>query len=461
MSRRRHTVSMLERHLAELKHGFANQKGHERAAYLFCSRAVMPEEIRFIVRAVEIVPPPYIASSSTEHVSISSSSYVRAIVRADQEDQAIILVHSHPGGFPSFSEQDDREESEFFRTAFERAPNGPHGSMIVVGTDSPVLLGRIWLSDHEWVWLDRIRVVGKRMRIFDRACKQGTVLPWTNRQVLAFGEATQELLATLHVGVVGAGGTGSAVCEQLIRLGVGRLTVVDDQEFEDTNVNRLYGSGLSDNGLPKVEIVRRQASRIGTGTKVNAVRGSVCDRHVAEALRSCDVVFGCTDDHFGRVILNRLALWYYIPAIDMAVAVDSEAGVIREVIGRVTLLLPGNACLRCRGRVNQRRATADMLWRRNPAEYESRVQEGYAPELRLRDPAVIMFTTGIAARAMTELVQLLTGFMGDDRTASEVVERFHESEVRKNSAAGLPGCDCTSPDRWGRGDQELFLGLTW
>jgi hypothetical protein len=48
----------------------------------------------------------------------------------------------------------------------------------------------------------------------------------------------------------------------------------------------------------------------------------------------------------------------------------------------------------------------------------------------------VMFTTAIAARAIMEFKQLMTGFMGDDRTATEVLERLHESEVRTNSGPG-------------------------
>lgn len=461
MSQRVYSLSMLDCHLVTLQSAFKNQYGHERAAYLFCTRAVMPEETRFIVRSVEIVSPEHIVSSSSNHISISSHSYVPAIVKADRASESIFLVHSHPTGRPSFSEQDNLEEEEFFRVVSKRAPNGPHGSMVIIGTDMPNLIGRVWTSDEAWVPLDRMRVVGKRMRIFGPAEETLSIPAWTNRQVLAFGETTQRLLASLHVGVVGAGGTGSAVCEQLIRLGVGRLTVVDDQTFEETNVNRLYGSSLSDVGTPKVEIVRRQAAHIGTGTVVTPVQGSVCDRAVAQVLRSCDVIFGCTDDHFGRVVLNRLAVWYYIPVIDMAVSVDSSEGIIREITGRVTILMPGNACVQCRRRVDQWRMKAEILRRHNPSEYQNRVQEGYAPELGLRDPAVVMFTTGVAARAVTELLQLLTGFMGDDRTTSEIVERFHETEVRKNTTPGREGCYCTSPGMWGHGDQEPFLGLIW
>jgi molybdopterin/thiamine biosynthesis adenylyltransferase len=197
------------------------------------------------------------------------------------------------------------------------------------------------------------------------------------------------------------------------------------------------------------------------GTLVRAVWGSVCDQEIAPLLRECDAVFGCTDDYLGRVTLNRLAVWYYIPVLDMGVVVDSEGGTIREATGWVTILLPGNACLRCRERIPQDKLESQQLQRLDPKRHAALVREGYVRELGQPDPAVVMFTTAIAARAIMEFMQLITGFMGDDRTATEVLERFHESEVRTNSRPGQEGCYCTSPAQWGRGDEQRFLDLTW
>src|SRR5438105_1196211 len=90
--------------------------------------------------------------------------------------------------------------------------------------------------------------------------------PWADRQGRAFGKETQALLSRLHVGVVGTGGTGSAVYEQLVRLGVGRVLAIDEQTLTDTNVTRVHGSGLGDVGMAKAAIAQRHAEQIGTGT---------------------------------------------------------------------------------------------------------------------------------------------------------------------------------------------------
>jgi len=69
--------------------------------------------------------------------------------------------------------------------------------------------------------------------------------------------------------------------------------------LETDNLETFFaanGSGLSDVGLPKADIAERHSDQIGTGTLVNPMHASVCDQAVAQQLRDCDIVFGCTDE---------------------------------------------------------------------------------------------------------------------------------------------------------------------
>jgi molybdopterin/thiamine biosynthesis adenylyltransferase len=132
-----------------------------------------------------------------------------------------------------------------------------------------------------------------------------------DRQVRAFGLEIQQLLKSLHIGIVGTGGTGSAVAEQLIRLGIGRLSLFEGQTLEASNVTRVYGSRLADVDRPKAEIIKRLAEDIGLGTEIRVFPEHITRLRVAEALRDCDIVFGCTDDEWGRSILCKLAIDYY------------------------------------------------------------------------------------------------------------------------------------------------------
>jgi molybdopterin/thiamine biosynthesis adenylyltransferase len=182
---------------------------------------------------------------------------------------------------------------------------------------------------------------------------------------------------------------------------------------------------------------------------------------VLKGFQGCDVIFSCTDDEWGRSLLSRLSIYYYIPVIDMGVKIDSKDGVVNSIQGRVTTLFPGSACLFCRGRITSAGVRAEMLADVSPDESERLRKEGYAPELGEPAPAVIAFTTAVAAGAVAELLHMLTGFMGTERASTEVIYRFDDCRVGTNSTKSKPDCFCSQRDNWGKGDQPNFLGLTW
>jgi len=248
-------------------------------------------------------------------------------------------------------------------------------------------------------------------------------------------------------------GTGSAVIQQLVRLGIGTISVFDGDRFAGSNVNRVYGSTVFDAGRAKVVLQSQQVHGIGLGTDVRAIPRHITEESAARELRSCDVVFGCTDKALPRGILVRLALHYLVPVIDMGVTIESEEGTICGIYGRVTTLMLGEACLFCRGRTSPDRIREESL----PVEQREReVAEGYAKELATNEPAVIMFTTMVAAQAVSELLHRLTGFMGADRESSEVLLFLHESRIRTNRTPPNPDCQCLRARSLGEGGhQEL------
>lgn len=316
---------------------------------------------------------------------------------------------------------------------------------VLPGPDAPVPVGAV-------------RVIGDGWRLLLPDGDDGLGIVF-DRQIRAFGPAGQRVIGHLRVGIVGAGGTGSAVFEQLVRLGVGEILIIDPDVINDegSNVTRVYGSTMADIGQPKVDLADRNADRIGLGTKVTAIKGTINDEATARLLTDCDVVFGCTDDNRGRVTLGRLATWYLIPIIDMGVKLTSIDGTVHGIEGRVTVIQPGGGCLQCRGRVNVATLQSEVL---NPVEREQRVDEGYAAGLEDRDPAVIAFTTGVASYAVSELLHRTFG-LDDEPPSGELIIRFHRREIRRNTRPAQPGHWCVDPAHLGAGDTVPFLGTTW
>ena len=432
----------------------------ERAVYLLCGISESADETRLLVQDVLPVEESEIVESSAVHMKITAPSFLRALKRANESRQCFIFVHSHPAEVPTHSPQDDREERKLFSTAYNRVRGtGVHASVVFSAPYHPI--GRVWLDGGAVRPIDVIRIIGDRLRFFYRDAADAVDLNIYDRQVRAFGPDLQRLLKRLRVGVVGAGGTGSSVVEQLLRLGVGHMLVADPQSLVASNVTRVYGSRLTDAGTPKAFLADRLGSEIGLGTEFRTLTRSITFESVLKEFRNCDLIFGCTDDQWGRSLLNRLSTYYIIPVFDMAAKIDSIEGVIRSVQGRVTTLMPGATCLFCRGRIQADRIRAEVLDALNPDEAEQLRREGYAPELADSDPAVITFTTSVAATAINQMLHKLTGFMGLEANATEIICRFDANHIGKNQTASKDDCSCSDRSKWGRGDCGLFLETTW
>ncbi len=213
---------------------------------------------------------------------------------------------------------------------------------------------------------------------------------------------------------------------------------------------------------PKAEVVAREIARMALGARVLPLRGWVSAPEVRDALKACDVIFCCTDDHAGRVFLNRLAYYYLIPVFDMglamAVATPPAIG-MADISARVTTVMPPEACLLCRGAVDIEIAREEDLRRQQPAEYERRKREAYVRGEGNPNPAVVTFTTEVACMAVNELLNRIVGFRKRNM-GFEIRRRFLFSEDRATTAKPRHSCPvCGSRDAWGLGDIDPFLDI--
>ena len=449
-----YTLTILEEQYDRLVGGLFSLRGHEGAAYLLCGRSSTEGETRFLVREVIPVEDKHYLIRERDRLSIASESYVAVAKKALLSGDSVLFVHSHPV-FSTFSPQDDREDGRLQVFFHSRMPGALHGSLVLSSEIN--VRGRVW-SHEGWFPISRIRVIGRRFLFIDEARGDGPLPVFFDRQVRAFGPEIQRLLGHLHVGVVGAGGTGSAVLEQIARLGVGTISIFDGDAFDDTNVNRVYGSIASDAGRNKAEMAAANVQRMGLETILRVYPGHITWEASARHLRDCDVVFGCTDRHAPRGILVQLAIRYLIPLFDVGVRIDSQGGTLRGVFGRVTTFFPGEACLFCRGRISPEMIRLESL---SSEQRQALADENYAPELEGPAPAVIAFTTAVAAQAVSEFLQRLTGFMGPDRKSTEAQLLLSESRLRTNRETAGPECLCSRAKLWGGGDSKRFLDLSW
>jgi molybdopterin/thiamine biosynthesis adenylyltransferase len=419
-------------------------------------------EERALVREVIEVPEDAFASRTPKSMTWSTTPLFQLAKTAMAKDYAICVAHSHPAGGLFFSRFDDIADKESFKIVFDRMePARPHFALVM--DDQGEFLVRAYESDLEPHPVELTRIVGDRLDI--RYAGRGGGIPPVefDRQTRAFGARCVEDLRQLRIGIVGCGGTGSAVASLLTRIGVSRFVLIDADRVDETNLNRLHFSTRADAIARrlKVDVVGDAIAAIGLARSVVRLPTFADTPECRDALRACDVIFGCTDDHLGRNVLNRIAYFYLIPVIDLGLLIDpNEQGGYDTFDGRVTVVQPGYPCQKCRDLIDSKRMLEEGLRRQDPAVYEQYRRAGYVEGERDPSPVVATFTTELATVAVNELLHRLTGFRGATGHCAERVRRFDwikDSDMVPSGKRRSECPLCAKRKYDGRGDMSPFL----
>jgi molybdopterin-synthase adenylyltransferase len=164
-----------------------------------------------------------------------------------------------------------------------------------------------------------------------------------SRQILfpGIGEAGQEALLRSHAVIVGCGALGSFHAAALARAGCGRMTIVDRDYIEPSNLHRqwLFEEADAAEGLPKAAAAQRRIAAINSSIRVRGVVADLTASNAEELLGEAGVILDGTDNFDTRYLINDFAVSRGIPWIYGA-AVGSY-GLTMPVIP------PRTACLRC------------------------------------------------------------------------------------------------------------------
>ncbi len=145
-----------------------------------------------------------------------------------------------------------------------------------------------------------------------------------SRQVLfaGIGEHGQCRLAAAHVAIVGVGATGAAAAGLLARAGVGRLTLIDRDFVEPSNLQRqvLFDEQDARTALPKAEAARRHIKLLNSNVSVTAQVADLVPGNIESLLAGAHILLDGTDNFETRYLLNDLAVrdgrpWIYAAAV--------------------------------------------------------------------------------------------------------------------------------------------------
>ena len=127
--------------------------------------------------------------------------------------------------------------------------------------------------------------------------------------------AGQEKLLTAHTLVIGAGGLGSAAAPYLAAAGVGKITLVDHDQVELTNLQRQIMHTQESIGRNKAASGKSFLQRLNPGVVVDTIEAKADDSLLDQLLPTVNIVLDCTDNFATRHMINRLCVKHQVPLV--------------------------------------------------------------------------------------------------------------------------------------------------
>jgi ThiF family len=348
-----------------------------------------------------------------------------------------VHLHSHPKGATNFSAYDDIHELELHEWLEK------HGQ--------PFLWSVVWPYAGEpkaRLWVNSMHLPGiVRAGLQPFGSGTSNHLPALERQRL-FGPSLRHATAILRVGIVGVGGIGFLVAEQLARTGFCDFVLIDPDYVEDTNLNRLQGTTRSDTGALKVKVARRlilQAGRsIGTHPTVHALAQDIyiAPARVRSLLRQCDIVLALTDDELSRITCLQIALEggaeYLQAGVDIRL---NDQGAITGLFAEVTGAEVNRYCPLCTGRLDAGQASVDARRYVGGEVWDRAKKDGYVPDVAA--PSVMSLNAIASGLLVMEIQRRVSGLGVRDLMQIDVqggtVKAFEHIEDRLKGTCEVCG----------------------
>lgn len=270
-----------------------------------------------------------------------------------------------------------------------------------------------------------------------------------HRQMLlpGIGEAGQRRLRESHALVVGCGALGSVIIDTLARAGVGRLTIVDRDVVELTNLQRqvLYDEADVAAGTPKAHAAKSRIAKINSEVAVHAHADDFSHRNAMKFIPGADIILDGLDNFETRYLLNDLAVMHGLPYVYGGAV--STTGVALVVLPHSAMRQAGNP-----SRVKWSDAEASPCLR---CVFPEAPPPGASPTC---DTAGVLgpVVMTIAAHQAAQATKLLTGNLeATDRSLLSIDLWTNETRRFDVSTMRTAECPCC-----GRGQFDFFNGAS-
>lgn len=172
------------------------------------------------------------------------------------------------------------------------------------------------------------------------------------RNIPALEEQEQKLLSSRRVLVIGCGGLGGFILESLARLGVGHITAVDGDVFEESNLNRQLYSSPALLGQKKAAVAARRIQEIAPDVEISHIDAFFCKENADELVAGQNLVMDALDSIPARLLMEEICEKHGVTFVHGAILGWSL---------QVAVCRPGNRVMhRLYGEAAARETTSDV-----------------------------------------------------------------------------------------------------
>jgi molybdopterin/thiamine biosynthesis adenylyltransferase len=392
------------------------------------------------------------------NVSFNPSYFERVCDMAVAQGCGIAFLHSHP--FPGWQgmSQDDIVAEKKMASAVDALTDLPLVGM-TIGTDG-IWSARMWEQvegrRYRGRWCHSVRRAGKALNVNfnEELVPKPDYRELFKRTVTVWGRENHATLARLRVGIVGLGSVGSFIAEILARMGMERFVLIDFDEIQSHNLDRLLGATEADLGKLKIHVAERQIRSSATAShlEIRNALFSLAEEDGYRAALDCDVLFSCVDRPRARHILNHMAYGHLIPVIDGGIAVRFKNEEFTGVDWQLQTVAPGRPCLECLGTY----LPTDVALEESGILDDPTYMQGLPNDHRLKNNEnVFPFSANLASLEVLQFVALASGAGG---ISDFGVQRYRywpgivDVDVEQ---VCKDGCDCKALE--GQGDRHFTL----